>query len=59
MQMHLLLFKMTIDEDKLFLTLQRQKDQPGCMGGIDFHHPSTEKRREMCESKENNAVILN
>ena len=29
------------------------------MGGIDFHHPCMEKRREMCESKENNAVILN
>ena len=41
---------MIIEENKLFLTSQRQKDQSGFMGGIDFKHSSIEKRREICNS---------
>ncbi|KMQ85762.1 adenylate kinase 9-like protein [Lasius niger] len=42
---------MTIEEDKLSLTSQRQKDRPGFMGGIDFQHAKKEKRREEREAK--------
>lgn len=42
---------MTIEEDKLLLTSQRQKDRPGFMGGIDFQHAKKEKRREKREAK--------
>lgn len=42
---------MTIEEDKLFLISQRQKDRPGFMAGIDFEHAKKEKRREERKAK--------
>lgn len=44
--------KMSIEEDKNFLLMQRQKGRPGCMAGIDMTLYGREQRSEQRKQKE-------
>lgn len=43
---------MTNSEDIQFLTLQRQKGRPGCMGGVDVKFARAEERRAARKAKD-------